>query len=407
MWWERWIPESCLTSGSICGIECLFDDTGVSYYYSVLQKKKNAISVSDSGKTSNISDILKLSKKIVAPISIVITGKGVIIKKILFSENDSLALKDLTKQYLPTIQPEEFYIQFYKSSHQSGHLSICRKEQVNELVRQFSQEKSECVNIYIGPLVVNALSVITSAYNKLSASVYQLGLVNGVIETIQPFNSNDIVPLQADDFKVEVGQLISFASGFSYLTQQTIFISENGEITSLSSKHAEKLKLKIVLLVFIAFLFLISVINSLLFFRKFEEDNLLKTELNLYESKHEKITQLLNNYQKKKTLIEQAGIFDHKKLSVYADKIAASLPQDIVLRELHFNPEEGEAEEDSLINFSENQLIIKGNCHKSLLLNEWINVLKNQDFIKSVNLENFRFNSEEHLPNFVLKLEVN
>src|SRR6202000_736955 len=50
--------------------------------------------------------------------------------------------------------------------------------------------------------------------------------------------------------------------------------------------------------------------------------------------------------------------------------------------------------------------IIKGNCNKSFILNEWVNVLKSQQFARSVNLEQFGFNLGSHLPNFVLKLEI-
>ena len=156
-----------------------------------------------------------------------------------------------------------------------------------------------------------------------------------------------------------------------------------------------------------AFIFIVSALNSVLFFNIFEEHNQLEVELNLYESKNAKITELLSNYEKKKSLIEQAGIFENKKLSVFADKIGSSLPNEIVLKELYFNPEIGETEEDSLVNFNKNQLLIKGNCNKSYILNEWINVLKNQNFIKNVNLKNFIYNSSSHLPNFILEIEIN
>jgi hypothetical protein len=60
--------------------------------------------------------------------------------------------------------------------------------------------------------------------------------------------------------------------------------------------------------------------------------------------------------------------------------------------------------EDSLITFSSKQLIIKGNCNKSLIINEWANVLKMQKFIKDVSLEKFSYNSEGLLPNFEIKI---
>lgn len=407
MWWERWIPKSYFTKSSVCGVECVFEETGIVFNYSVLQIKKNKVEFLSKGQTLDISELCKIAKKSNAPIVLSITGKGVISKKVIFSENDSLQLNDLVKQHLQTVNTNEFYIQFFKNESQSGFLSICRKEQVDDLLKQFSQQKAECVNVFIGAMVCNSLSGLTSSYNRLYTSIYQLDLVNGYVETVVP-NSviNAVNSLNIGDLQIEAIQTISFASGFSYLTKQQNYISDDLSITNLLSKHLEKLKIRILLFTLITIVFIISGVNSVFFFQKFEEDSALQVELNLYESKNTQITQLLDSYQKKKSLIEQAGIFDNKKLSVYADKIAASLPNEIVLRELYFNPEIGETEEDSLMDFQQNQLIIKGNCNKSLLLNEWVNVLKSQNFIKSVNLENFIFNSEGHLPNFVLKLEI-
>ncbi len=406
MWWERWIPKSYLTKNAICGVECVFDESGISFNYAVLHIKKNKVEISEQGTTVDSSDILKIAKKHSAPITLTVSGKGVIVKKIIFSENDSLQLKDLLQQHLPAIPFNEFYVQFYKNAENSGNISVCRKEQVNELMSQFTKDKTEVVNVFIGPLICNALSSITSNYNRLSTSVNQLELVSGFVESVQAKTGAEPVVLEIDGLKVLPSQTLSFAAGFGYLTQQSNFISDNNEIAVLPKQHVEKIKTRLLLFVLIAFLFVVSAVNSVLFFQKFEQDSALEVELNLYESKNNQITALLDNYQKKKSLIEQAGIFDNKKMSVYADKIAASLPNDILLRELYFNPEEGETEEDSLTNFTENQLIIKGNCSKSLLLNDWINILKSQSFVKSVNLETFIYNSEGHLPNFVLKVDT-
>lgn len=406
MWWERWIPVSYLTKSAVCAVECVFRETDVSYHYAVLGIKKNKIGISQQGVSKDVKEVLAVVKKAVAPVTIAISGKGVIVKKIIFSENDSLQLSDLLKQHLPAIPFNDFYVQFYKNAANSGHIAVCRKEQVNGIIEQFSKHKTEIANLFIGPAICNALSGIISAYNRLGTSTTQLELVNGFVESVQPVNEEESVSLMVDDLTINSAQVIPFAAGFSYLTRQANYVTDNTEVSNLPKNHFEKIKIRLLLFFFVSILFVVSGLNSVLFFQKYEEDNALQVELNLYESKNTQITQLLEEYQKKKSLIEQAGIFEHKKISVYADKIAASLPQDIVLRELYFNPEEGETEEDSLIDFKQNQLIIKGNCSKSLLLNDWVNVLKSQSFVKSVNLENFVFNSEGHLPNFVLKLET-
>lgn len=406
MWWERWIPKLYLTKSNICGVECIYSETGISFNYAVLNIKKNKAEVSLQGTTTDAKEILILAKKLSAPVSLAIVGKGVITKKIIFSENDSLVLTDLLSHHLPAIPANDFYVQFFKNESNSGHISVCRKEQVNELLALFTMDKIEIVNVFLGVLVCNALANLTGSYNRLTTSTQQLELMNGYVESIMPLSDSSSVSLDLGETTIQPSHSVSFAIGLSYLTQQENYHSTNVELTHLPIQHVEKIKTRLLLFVFIIFLFIISAINSVLFFQKFEENSALEVELNLYESKNNQITQLLDSYQKKKSLIEQTGIFDNKKMSVYADKIAASLPNEILLRELYFNPEEGETEEDSLTNFTENELIIKGNCNKSLLLNEWINILKSQNFIKAVNLETFIYNSEGHLPNFVLKVDT-
>lgn len=406
MWWERWIPGSYLTKSSVCGLECVFGETGISYHYAVLETRKNTIGISRRGSTSDLHEVLAVAKKASAPLCLVLTGKGVMLKKIMFSENDTLDLKELMQQHLPAIPSSEFYTQFYKNENGSGHITLCRKEQLDQLLEQVSKQKAEVANVYIGPAVCNAMSVITASYNRLTSSALRLELANGFLEESYPLGDTDPVVLNIDGLSVAPEQIIAFAAGFAYLSRQDAYASANAELGRFPKQHREKIKVRILLFFFIAILFVISAVNSVVFFQKFEEHTTLEVELNLYESKNSQITKLLEEYQKKKSLIEQAGVFDHKKISVYADKIAASLPQDIVLREMYFNPEDGETELDSLADFRQNELIIKGNCNKSLLLNDWVNVLKSQSFVKSVNLENYIFSSEGHLPNFVLKLKT-
>lgn len=406
MWWERWIPKSYVIKSEICGVECLCEEDTNTFYYTFLQNKKNNIEITKRGTSSNSTEILLFTKKSSIPITLAINGKGVISKKIIFSENDSLQLQDLIKQHFSTIQAHEFYVQFYQNSNNSGHLVICRKKQVDDIIQQFETTKQELVNVFLGPLICNSISNLTVTYNRIDTSINQLQLVNGEVDTIQPYQNEERTNLTVGDLTLTPNEIIAFSAGFSYLTQQHNYVTKNAEIGQLPIRHTEKIKVRLLIFSMLIFLFIICGVNSVFFFQKFEENNELEVRLNMYESKNSQITQLLENYQKKKSLIEQTGIFENKKLSVYADKIASSLPNDILLRDLYFNPQTEETEEDSLVSFNNNELIIKGNCTKSLLLNEWVNVLKSQSYVKSVNLESFIFNSEGHLPNFILKVET-
>jgi hypothetical protein len=72
---------------------------------------------------------------------------------------------------------------------------------------------------------------------------------------------------------------------------------------------------------------------------------------------------------------------------------------------MNFNPKtEKDDSEDSLITFQNGQLTIKGNCNKSLIINEWVNVLKMQKFVRDVSLEKFAYNNDGVLPNYEIKV---
>ena len=87
MWWERWIPKLYLTKSNICGVECIYSETGISFNYAVLNIKKNKVEVSVQGTTTDAKEILTLAKKLSAVVSLAIVGKGVITKKIIFKSN--------------------------------------------------------------------------------------------------------------------------------------------------------------------------------------------------------------------------------------------------------------------------------------------------------------------------------
>ena len=84
------------------------------------------------------------------------------------------------------------------------------------------------------------------------------------------------------------------------------------------------------------------------------------------------------------------------------------MPNEVQLTNLYFNPKNTkEDNKDSLVTFFAKEIIIKGNCNQSLVINEWVNILKLQKFIKEVNLEKFNYNKDNFLPNFEIKLKTN
>lgn len=407
MWWERLIPRSYLYKQSVFGIECIYDDSNINFNVVILYTKKNNLVISEKHSGIDINTLQTIYKKHKYPAIISVSGKGIISKKVIYSSSEVEDLQEFIQQNLPAISKEEFYVQLFKGNNESGFLTTCRKHQIDELIQKLKGAQVEIFDVYIGPMTLLAIHDLLKNHKAASSSLYQFDLNEGFIDNVSTAKEQSTTLNRIENLEIENAYLLPFSAAFSYLTQKNIYDSLNTELSDLKSKIIEQLKIKFLIGSSVAFLFILSAINSVLFFNKYEESSEIETKLNLYESKNKQIATLLENYQKKKSLIEQAGILENKKISLFADKIASTLPQEIVLTELYFNPTENEENTDSLLKFKENCILIKGNCSKSILLNDWINVLKNQNFIQTVNLENYIYNSSDvTLPNFTIKIDT-
>jgi hypothetical protein len=310
------------------------------------------------------------------------------------------------QQYLPGIHLSDFFIQLFVQENNTLFASIQRREQLTSLIKDIEVKLPELSDVYIGCSAVTAITGLVSNFNYLQPNLNRVELQNDFVAQIIPTSEpRDQSEIEIGGLNMSSKNLLSFSSGFAYLTNQVLYKTVDTEQFQWRQKHLEKNKFKLALTFFLSFGFALCLINFLLFSNYFSQTQKLDSELGLYQDKYDKINELLTNYEKKKSLIEETGLLENYFFSTYTDKIAATLPKEVVLTDLVFNPVmETDLSEDSLMNFNKKLLMIKGNCNKSLLINEWVNVLKTQNFIKDVNLEKFSFNSDGNQPNFEIKI---
>lgn len=403
MFWDKWIPKKYLVKSEICSVEVAFSDNGTVFYYTHLKNKNNKLEVVYTN-TSEKLEFPKSIEKNKIPVLIIANGKGVVLKKISLSENNEQNFEELIRANLPTINTADFFVQLYKASSNTAFIALCRKEQINSVLEELKNKKIEVANVLIGATVITGLKPLWSDFNSIPTTFHTVELTNGNVDTITTA-ANEISKVKIEDIDLDSLNTLGFAGGLSYLTQQKISETDSLELLDIENKHKEKNKFSVLMIACVAIAFLLAITNVVFYTSYFDKNNKLETELSVYQGKYEQINQLLSDYQQKKGLIENAGILNRNKLSEFADKIGATIPQEVVLTELYFNPKnDTEESEDSLIVFYNKQMILKGNCNKSMIINDWVNVLKMQKFIKEVSLEKFSYNNEGILPNFEIKI---
>jgi len=404
MFWDKWIPKKYLVKSEICAVELAFTDNGLEYYYTYLKNKNNKLEIADKGICNEISELPKIILKNKIPLLLIANGKGIILKKISLNQESEQSYNDLIKNNLPTINTNDFFVQLFKQNSSTAFISLCRKEQLLQIVNDFKTKKYDVADVYIGAPSIIGLQPLWSNYNNLPTTFHTIEITNDTVENINSATLENTT-IKIDDLSFSQNHTLGFAAGLSYLTQNKISETNNEELVGIENTHIEKNKFKFLMIGVVAIAFVLAITNVMFYTTYFDKNNKLETELGVYQGKYEQINQLLTDYQKKKDLIENAGVLNKNKLSEYADKIAATIPDEVSLSEFYFNPKlETDESEDSLVTFENKHLILKGNCNKSLIINEWVNVLKMQKFIKDVALEKFAYNNEGILPNFEIRI---
>ncbi len=405
MFLDKWIPNKFLVKQEVCAIEVLLKDDSTIFYYTWLKNKGKGLSVHETGIMNSFSDLPKQILKAKAPIVVIINGKGIIVKRVM--ELNDYDLATLINQNLPTINKDEFYIQLFRQDNNSAFLSLCRKEQVDNIIKDASNAKIEVADVLIGPPAVLGVKPLWNSLNKITFSTQEALLTNEAIEEFKLRNTEKDT-FKIDEIQIDANYVLGFSGGFSYLIQNKLAEQEEATLSNLLTKHKESNKLRFYTIVCVAIAFVIAITNVLFYTTYFDKNNKLETELSVYQGKYDQINKLLNDYQSKKGLIENAGVLNKNNLSEYADRIGGTLPEEVILTTMYFNPKDENIEsEDSLVKFNSKQLILKGNCNKSLVINEWVNVLKMQKFVRDVSLEKFNYNKDGIQPNFEIKVITN
>lgn len=405
MFLDKYIPAKFQVKTEVCALEICLRDEGTSYYYSHFRNRNNKLELIATGTSLEKPELPASLLKNKVPLVLVINGRGVIVKKISLTETAEQKPEEVIHRNLPAVNLDDFFAQLYRQSDQSAFIALCRKEQVNQILAGLIHAKYEIADVLLGAPAIIGLQPLWRNFNTLPASLHRAELSNNLLDTLGALPAEPVGPVKIESLQFEAVYTLGFAGGLSYLLRRRIADNCPGGLQDFYARHTEKNKFRILTLVVVGIAFVLAIGNVLFYTTYFDRNNKLETELSVYQGKYEQVNQLLENYQQNKALIENAGILNRNRLSEYADRIGKTLPDDVVLCDLYFNPRRDSGEsEDSLITFSNKSLILKGNCSKSFIVNEWINVLKMQKFIKQVNLEKFVYNNQGLLPNFEIRL---
>lgn len=382
-----------LKAKKIAGVEVLLSASPM-FRVSILEKKNKKLHLVETYEAEDVPALkVKLDKNI--PLYLSIDGKGVLHKDGVYNENETLA-KIFSKAFL-SADASAFYIQPVGGNF----VSAVRKDAVDGLFQELSSGGHYILGISLGPFVLNRIrTLLENKTITTSSYIVQLGAER--IESFSRKENASAVKINIGGEQVNENFVLSFAAGLTYFISDDAFF-ESQILTQSKEEFKQKKKFS-VLGTFILSFFLVLMLGNYLLYDHYKQSNAeLQAQFDLQSANFQKSQLLKQELEEKKSLKEKLGVSGAARISYYADRVAASVPNQIQLTELSVNSVKKKIKDDKEIEYEVNTITIAGKCRKSIYYNDWKKELARMDWVKNISVENY-VDADDEVGEFILKI---
>lgn len=382
------------------GIEIIFQpDSSKIYNLILLKQDKGVLFIEKSKEQITSVDDLKTFLPKNVPISVVLTGKGILHKTISFQEKDTEIT--LMHKVLPNAQIDDFLLQQIVVNN-DVIISLIRKEQFQLIIDELAPLSQQIISLSLGPFIADCIFPLIAHKDEqttIDFLNYKLEYQNEQLTGYDLFAENTDKHYDFSGNKVSSSLMLAFSAALSIFLPNQLEIKNNVKAVATNNEEFfQKKVFKIRMGGALGILFLLLLVNFLFFSTFFTKKNTLSAKVTLVQTQLQQYDTLVKRVQQKKDFLLEAGLLEDSRISYYADQIAKDLSPSITLSELNINPIAKTITPEGDILTVTNKLIkVTGQSTQTTILNEWIKLLEKKSWIKNVHLVNYtqlRFPSE-------------
>ena len=363
-------------------------------HYQVFKLKKGEVFLEKQEKY--VPDLRTLVKKITKKVPVVlhIHGKGILNRAVPNKENYRHSL-------LMNARLEDFYFTDYLEEEQAFS-SVIRKDSVKEILEEFENAKVDVISFASGPFIAASLFQFVSQ-SAISVDHNRIQQEDGVIKTIE--KSEDFTEsffIDSDQYSHDLVGGLALALNHFYPNEKVI-LPEETVVSEINLKEAKQknifyrfaaIMVGFFLLILMANYFYLNHLNA-----KIEENYLTLAE---FEDQLSELSILNEEKERKEKLLSGSGLLSRSFLSFYLMEISNSVPADVILDQIVLRPLVDEIKGRHKIEFNERLVMVTGKTKSSNILDGWINDLKEEDWLASIDILDYTY--KKNLGNFELEL---
>jgi hypothetical protein len=395
-----------IKGNTVAGIHAIINpDSSLNMNIIILKRYKKKMRIEKN--FADISEVNKIKSFIPKniPICLSLEGKGIIHRKI-----SRVNSSDLINQILPNARQSDFYIQSRAVGSGRAILSLIRFDSLNEVLNLFNGEGYFLWKLFLGPFSLNSFWPLVKLQSTLSGiSGYNIKFTNDIITDIEFTGETD----NLKEFSI-LQDIISINCVIPYANAASFFIGQNidsfnqlGSIPALGcDDYLYKRYFRFVSLSLIIALFFSLLINFIFF-------NYYKKELNQETKQYKSGLELIGELEKLKkdlnvreNLVKESGILQQSRISYFADRIGSLLPAEIALIRMEINPLLNRPKKEQEIAVNKNTMKINGICTHSMVLNNWMEVLKEEKWIHYIEVLQYKQEEMGTPGEFILLIDL-
>ena len=372
----------------------------------LLQKSKSSLNVKNSIKS--VATFEELSKEIPknTPVYLAVDGKGIMHKKVNISGD--IDEKTALEHILPNASPDDFMVEVNPVSADKSFVSVARKENISNLVSEMVNAGINVQNVTLGSFTINnILAIIKNLPDEIIINENKIEIKEERIFSIEKSNeNNNYYTFKIGSENINQDVIVAFASAFSHFTENQ---TDSSSIQLLQNRQEEYFFKKLFVVsgwAVLIFLFCILLVNFLMFDHYNNKSNDLSVNVNQNKDLLTRLDTLTSQLKQKETFIKKGGFLNPSRTSFYSDRLALLLYDETMLTRIEINPLQKKLKQGDEPLFSYDIIAVEGITTKSTVLNDWIHILKKENWINDVVLINYVNESGSSSAEFELEIKI-
>ncbi len=319
----------------------------------------------------------QLEKNLKPEIPVLLSFQG---SKVLSKEID---VKEDNETVLFSESIEDFFIS-ETIYHHHKYLSIVRKEDVIQSLELFAKIKTTVLDFSVGPFISVILKdFIDEPY--LVSEDYKLNFID-ISNTISYEKKEDQSRFYLGEDQVNRYQIPLISTYFNY-KNESAFIEGKAALLKPQLSEFRKHTIFSNALMIVVVLILVSLVIST-FLKDHYQDRYVEAEAQLFflEKSYNEIVSLEQEKEQLESIVSNLSGFSEEYYTHYVYYLMKTLPHGIRIENVNLNPVIGNMKKEVDAAFSLNQIILKGTVEASKNLDDWMQIIKKEKWVKSLEM---------------------